>query len=252
MKMNIYIRKCEARVLSRIRIFTFVIILLITHNAISFAQNNFYKSFKIESGNGGLGVVKTFDKGFASITQLGEIVKVDSNINLNFYKRINCDTNLTFHHVIQTTDSGFIIVADNNPFNLYGIGCVVKFDLNGNYLWSKKYFSLSMGNTTNIMDVIASKSNGFYLLTSGCSGGPALTKCSETGEIIWQKVSSHFSSASKIIKYSDDKFLIIGSFLVNNYLTKINVFLADTSGSFLWAKELNYYAFNSTVDAIKT
>lgn len=229
--------------------FAFFLIIL---SSISFAQNTFYKTFDlggwvVENNN-----IRTKDNGFACVTSDRGILKLDSTTQTEFYIRLNSDSIMSFVKMIQTTDSGFIFETPYNHFDIFGIGCVVKFDKNGNYLWSKRYSASESGNT--ISNIISSNNNGFYVLTGGCSGPAILIKCSETGDILWQKKPSNHPglNAYKIINYSEDKFLIAGATMTNYYLQKIDIYLVDTLGNYLWLKEYDNNKFNLFSDIIKT
>ncbi|MDD5572017.1 MAG: T9SS type A sorting domain-containing protein [Bacteroidales bacterium] len=217
---------------------------------ISFAQNTFYKSFNIYDLQD---VIKTYDNGFACVSMNGGILKIDSTNQFEFYKELSCDSTMFFSKIIQTTDSGFVIETQYDPFHNSGLGSVVKFDKSGNYLWTKQYYYPTI-TSNSIWDIFSSENNGFYLVGTGCIGGPILIKCDKTGDIIWQKKSNYTPSILfKTIKYSDDKFLIFGMKVINNYLTKIIIYLVDTSGNFIWLKEFDNNGVNWTcADIIKT
>jgi len=217
-----------------------LLILSLCATTLSFAQSNFYKSFYITNL---YDVIKTNDNGFACLTFNGGILKLDSNTHPQFYKELSSTSTLFFYKIIQTTDSGFIIETPYNPFNSNGIGCVVKFDKNGNYLWTQKYYYPTY-SSNSIKDIISSDNNGFYLLASGCVGSPLLIKCNASGDIIWQKKSSYTAGAMKILRYADNKFLIAGISVVNDYLRKINLYLVDTSGTYLWLKQYSNNGVN--------
>ena len=213
----------------------------------TYTQNNYYKSFNI---SGLSDVIKTYDNGFACLTNPGGILKLDSTTQLQFYKQLSCDFTLCFCKIIQTTDSGFIIETPYNPYDTSGIGCVVKFDKNGNYLWTKRYYHPTP-SSNGISDIISSVNNEFYLLSEGCAGGTVLIECNETGDIIWQKTSNYNTAAMKIIRYSDNKFLIFG-YKIDSSFVKIDIYMVDTSGNYLWLKEYDNNGTNGIRDIVKT
>jgi hypothetical protein len=234
-----------------------VIISLVFHSSILHAQENFYKSFSIDpfgtSNSKIVDVINTYNNGFAYMLLSGGIIVTDSALNIKFYKKLfNDSTNIYFDlNIIQTTDSGYIIGTICYPFANNKLGCVVKFDKNGYYMWSKSYYHPTISSNT-IGSIISSDNNGFYMVAGGCVGGPVLLKCDQLGNIIWQKKINTSNTVLKIVKYSVGKYIIYGEHVYSDYLGKLSVSLVDTSGNFLWVKEYDNSEVNFPVEAHKT
>lgn len=217
--------------------------IFITFCSISFlsSQTNFYKSFNIIDHNCAnyYNVIKTFDNGYACPVEDGGILKLDSLAQFQFCKMISDDTLPRWNMITQTTDSGFIIAkTEINPDNTT-FGSVAKFDKNGNYLWSKKYFNPSnLGRYTR--DIISADNNGFCLLADiYCFKDIALIRCNANGDIIWQKTYNSTGICQNITKYSDSKSLILAIDEVDNIYSLIAIMI-DTSGNQLWSKEYRF------------
>lgn len=227
---------------------TIIFIIAFSIINVSFAQYNFYKSFNIY---GLTEVIETDDGGFACVNAYGNISKIDSTAQIIFHKEISSGFTYSFHNIIQTKDGGFIVQSPNNPINDYGIGTIIKFDYEGNHIWAKRYYFPSV-SSNSIKDIISLEDNGFCIVVSGCAGGSTLIKCNEFGEIMWQKTADDNNSAMKIYKYSDDKFLIFGMKILTDSIVKIHMYMVDTSGNYLWLKELDNGRYNLFTDFIKT
>jgi len=224
-----------------------LLILILTGSSLTFAQETYYKSL---SNIWLYNAIGTYDNGFACI-DWNAIIKLDSNSQLQFYRKLNNDSNITFDNIIQSTDSGFIIESSNNPFNANGIGSVVKFDKTGMQLWTKRFYYPST-SSNELKGIVCSENDQFYLISGGCAGGPVLIKCNKTGDILWQKRSNLSMAVMKIIRFSGDKFLIGGDMSVNDNLQKICLTLVDTSGNFIWMKEYDNNSVNWLNGLIKT
>jgi len=212
----------------------------------SFAQNTFYKSFDILGLNK---VIRTHDNGFACVTNDG-LLKLNSDAEYEFYKTYSNASSFDFTIITQTTDNGYIIGTRNNTQNSQELTRLVKFDKNGNYQWTKRYY-YHTNTTVQTQDIIGSHDNGFYLMGSGCIGSPILLRCDQNGDVIWQK-RSNYSNANRMIKFSDEAFIIAGSSVVSNNNRKVWVSMIDSSGNFLWQKEYNNNRVNFVKDIIQT
>jgi hypothetical protein len=216
-----------------------------------FAQNVFHKLFNISQNSHNFlnDVVKTFDNGFACVTSSGSILKVDSTLEVKFYKKLsNAPAYFNFQHIKQTTDSGFIIAQI--MFDNSAMGMVLKVDKAGNYQWSKKYHV----GSNQLWDILITKNNGFYILSDGCSG-MSLIKCNGLGDILWQKTyASPNLGGLKIVNHSADKILILAIRGIIPYKETIDILTVDTSGNFLGLKEFQSDSNKSYFisDALKT
>jgi hypothetical protein len=219
------------------RIFLLYVVIFIfgLMNHFGIAQTNYYKSihfnsFQVYENS----MIKTLDNGFAIAGYPSSFMKLDTNIQLKFYKRC-IDTAYIFYRMIQTTDSGYVVFSKYN--NVQGNYLIYKFDKNGNFIWSKRYFGLAFTS-----DIMASDDNGFYMGgAAGCPAMTAITRCNSNGDILWQKKSNINEGPMRMLRVSNNKILLMGLHRATDWSGILYLQMADTSGHFLWMKMYEHW-----------
>jgi hypothetical protein len=225
-------------------IFLNMILLWIT--SLSYAQNTFYQSFNVSNPEN---IIQTQDNSFACVTGEG-ILKLDQTFQSQFCQQISLNTEPRFHHIAQTTDNDYIICTRYNQNDNAELCRIARFDQHGNYLWSKRYV-FPINTSVQTHDIISSDDNGFYILGSGCVGAPILIRCDQYGNIIWQR-TTNAQPAQRMIRYSENKLLLAGTSAVDDNNFRINLFMADTAGNFLWFRQFTNNKVNYLTDIINT
>ncbi len=193
------------------------------------SQSTFYKSYEISNFEQ---VIRTHDSGFACVTGSGLLI-LDSETELQHYHTYG-STDADFKLITQTSDNGFIISTRNNFQDPGELAFIVKFDEQGNMIWSKRYV-YPVHTTIQTLDITSAANNGFYILASGCVGSPIILRCNEDGDILWQK-SSNFPYAGKIIMFSEESLIIAGINAESEFNHKVWASMIDTSGNIIWTK----------------
>ena len=186
------------------------------------------------------------------------VLKVDSSGNLIFQKSLNNFGAGHFLNLIQLQDKSFLTCGswtDHYTQNDNWQQCyIVKFDINGNLIWSKKKFNVTPYNYfTQAIEL----SNGNIIVAGALDTGltqtgyyhirTCLLKLNKSGDLISQRYIGQ-SFASEIDEYplslastSDNGFIIASMFPTLNDPTPFNIIKVDSSfcdTSALWCQSL--------------
>lgn len=209
-----------------------------------FAQNDtaIVRTFGGDGEDFGLGMVETYDKGFALIgytssynSNLSDIylVKVDSNCNYLWSKKLGGSEVDQGHSIIETGNKELLICGFSNSYGNSYQGILIKTDSLGNVLWEKNYGSSSWDFLYNVIHL----PNNEYLLTGTSyndlfgTSDMYLIKVDSNGNIIWERYfgGNKDDSGSKSVLINDSIIATIGSKMdeITNkkdfYLIKVNV-----------------------------
>lgn len=190
-------------------------------------------------------VYPTFDGGYIlgcdTYTAAGDddilLIKIDSAGNLSWTKKY--DNGFGGDHisnVIQTVDSGFILIGstDNVSPCCKSDMYVVRTDMNGNVLWRKSYHGTN--NYEYGMSVQQTADGNFVLLGTKYDGpilGPFyiwMLKIDDAGIPLWEGTYGE-GTGYFVNKTSDNGFIITGSISESIALVK-----TDSSGGVEWEK----------------
>lgn len=184
----------------------------------------------------------TSDKGFIScgfITQEDNeandffVLKLDSNLNIEWYKNFGFSKNEACHMVHETPEGDFVVSGDSQDENtgLYNIYCL-KLDKNGNKIWETLLGDdYNNGNQSFIIT-----SDGDYLLVGegttmeSFNFDIVIMKITKDGTLKWfQNVGSNGSEAGFFVTENDNKEYLITGYSTTDtnrpntiFLTKIN------------------------------
>lgn len=169
-------------------------------------------------GDRGTEVVQTSDGGYAIFAHIDDhyltgcdsrdsysmqLIKTDANGQLQWRKTLPQIT--ACRSVLQTSDGGFIIVADPSS----GSNTLFKFDASGNFVWSKNIHFYAYC-------VTAANDSGYYL--AGTNDGYAfatIAKFDADGNMLWSRVPNGDGSAAyAVVALPDGGAAIVGS--INN------------------------------------
>lgn len=202
--------------------------------------------------NGYVAVASVFDWANAFRVH-GYILKTDLNGTLQWSMQVSngASENVRFKHVEQTADGGYLAIGKVSfaaNLDLYYL-TVVKFDANGNILWSKWYDTSSpKGESVNEDDFSVSATltsdGGFITAVNSDKFGAGkddilITKHDASGTIQWSKAygGPEIDQPRCISKTKDGGYVVSGytmSFGFGEqdvYLLKI-----DASGNLIWSK----------------
>jgi hypothetical protein len=116
------------------------------------------------------------------------------------------------HDVQQTSDHGYIIIADYGTLSGYSLGDVylIKTDSNGDTLWTRTYgrdLGLSVRQTSDGGYIVAGEGPP---LGKGLPGGVYLMKTNASGEMSWTRTYGDSSAAYSVRQTSDGGYIIAG------------------------------------------
>ncbi len=201
---------------------------------------------KALGANGNNSVRQTSDGGFITCgSTLNDIFlfKTDANGNIVWKKYFDAGSYEAGNSVIQTTDGGYIITENTGTGSL-GVGDIflIKTDLNGNIVWSKKYVS----NSNDKGKTVLQTNDGGYLIGGEYlrNGSPDMwiIKTDNAGTVQWSKTYTAPNGnmpISAICKTSGGYYIAGDTYdtlsnAANSYLLKIN-----NSGNVVWSKKYN-------------
>ncbi len=210
-------------------------------------------------------VINTYDKGFlivgqsvvpASVSADMYAVKVDSAGNFEWDKYYGGSNFEGASSVIQTPDSGYLVLGFTQSFGPNTKWYLVKTDKYGNQEWDKRYSS----NDNQSGWGITKLNDGNYLMAGGGSDGNArIIKINPTGDIIWQRTYSNPNSEANYFYWArelpDKSIVAVGG---TNNMTEIDagwIVKIDSVGTKLWERKYNktenvdlFYDFIKTDD----
>ncbi len=207
-------------------------------------------------------VRKTFDHGYiitgfttdVNYTQYVYLVKTDSIGDTLWTKRnISPITPQPFggsgngygYDVIQTSDSGFVVVANITDFDTVRIAILIKTNANGDTLWTKKMRRLYGGLATSIKQTTDSGFiiSGAVLMNNSQSPpwGVYLIKTDAVGDTLWTRIltpSSANPCEYSVCQTSDGGYFLAGQiYNFNNSSDDIYILKTDALGDTLWTKK---------------
>lgn len=145
-------------------------------------------------------------------------------------------TGNTYGRVIQTKDSGYVMINNLGVYNNYN-GFIVKLDKMGIVIWQKL---LNLSNSNDNVNDILELTNGNIVLTGSIKNPPdvGLIMLDNTGSLIWCKTygnNNQYDDGSVVIKTNDGGFMISGRYIS---MGTFNAFLlkTDSIGNMQWLK----------------
>jgi len=131
--------------------------------------------------------------------------------------------------MINASDSGFYTVGKYNDN-----GLLIRFDQDGNLLWSKQY---DIGAGT-VFNCVISSYDSCLIIAGKASGRVLLMKTTLSGDTLWTKgfEPSYSSTGLNVIQTADSGLVVCG-FTITPYSNSL-MFIAktDSSGNTVWAK----------------
>lgn len=205
-----------------------------------------YGGSKDDRGNS---IIQTLDNGYvvvgSSKSNDGDVGKNEGNLDfwlvklsnsgtINWKKTFGFSGNDFATSVIQTSDSGFLIIGELDVTSSGGLGnsrtasrhaggdfWAIKLKANGDTEWTK-FFGGTFTDTA--LDVVQTNDNGFIILGTSDSSDTDITnpkgdydfwviKISNTGSLVWEKNlgGSQIDKAAKLTKTNDGNFLCVGN-----------------------------------------
>lgn len=175
-------------------------------------------------------VIQTSDNNFVAVGQLStnysdaSIVKFDADLNVIWENTYTGSKDERFKSVIETSDGNIVAVgiADEINGNIEPAkGLIVKYDKNGNQLWSDTIggtsydeFNSVVETSDNCYAVVGKfKSKDIENLEIKGEADAVIFKYNNEGEILWKKSygGSSYDEFNSIIKTSDGGYIAVGS-----------------------------------------
>lgn len=222
-------------------------------------------SFKLAQFNRGTNVIKNIHNGYllGGYTHNGQmlIASLDDTGKQHYVKQFGTANFDQLHSLLSMQDGGSVAIGTSQTSRntqddifVQGLGrndiYLVKFKADGQVRWSKKY-----GSTDKDIgiDGVETADGGFILLSISKDGNTStvnVSKINDTGNISWvQKFpKSGRQRAFKVIKTSQNNFLISGSFENKNGKDNIRLIKIDEEGNTLWEKNIFSEASESLND----
>ena len=189
-------------------------------------------------------VVPIINSGYIAVGNNGLIIKTDLLGNVEWYKQFTPYIN--FNSAITTNDNCFVTVGEirNNSSNNYE-GLILKFDLNGDTIWSKTVERAE--KYVEITSISQTSDNGFVLSGNTSNFQSFIYKIDAEGNFQWTKtftVNEFRSYLYSIKQTQNGNFIIVGHIargLPSSYW-EFNYILLNISneGDLLWSKK--YFA----------
>ncbi|MEM0232371.1 MAG: hypothetical protein QXG78_04640, partial [Candidatus Methanomethyliaceae archaeon] len=202
-------------------------------------DDSFYSGQQtLDGGYIAVGYTRSFGAGVRDIF----IVKLSSIGNISWAKAIG-GTNSDYGNFIkQTSDGGYILIANTASYGAGGYDIlVIKLDNNGNISWAK-----TIGGANNDYGYsIQPTSDGGYILTGHTyivnNRDILVVKLNGSGDISWAKTmgGSGDDTSFSIHETFDNGYIILGytsSYGVGN--RDIIIIKLDSSGNISWAKTI--------------
>ncbi len=149
------------------------------------------------------------------------------NFSQNSFVRTYYDLNCKLGDgIIQTADSGFVIIGATNENR----AILIKTDKSGDTLWTKVY-----GNTQtypNEKYAVKIISNENYLIGFGNS----LIRTDKNGDIIWEK-TIEYATVLAVNSTLDSCLLVTGFYYENNWNFNLFLMKMDNDGDTIWTKK---------------
>ena len=178
------------------------------------------------------------------------LVKVDKNGNTIWENKIfsqyrDWKNHLFYEETTMSLDiceNGEYIIARNLPHSSHVVE-LLKINQNGNKIWSREFYSSSVGSIKNCPDggiILA----GGYWKDNDCYNEncwhASLLKLNKDGVITWRKTYQRkfATDFASIELTANGEFILIGRFGTKNYQTTPYIFKIDKSGNEIWKTEL--------------
>jgi len=170
------------------------------------------------------------------------VIKTDTNLNIQWTKSYGGGSNDLNNHILQTSDSGLLIIGSTSSFGAgFSDGYVIRTDQNGDTLWAKTFGTPELEGLGRALEL----SNKRILVTGGLSDVSDsymyVLMLEQTGGTIWSKLykpDDGVTGNQYIAQLSSSSFIIIGN-SSNAGITGILMMSIDTTGIVLWSKVYN-------------
>lgn len=239
----------------------------------AFGQNeSFYKVFDFDSTSIAYKALQTPDGGYIVAGGIKKnnddvyLLKLDSNGDTLWTKTFGDNSRDWAVDICITADDQYLVVGRKDHYidissngEAYGKIWILKFDVNGEIIWSKAY-----GDDFNnyAKKVVKTKDGGY--IVSGVKGNQKINymgdawvlKLDELGDTVWTKTlhfSNYLSEGNSIIESSENEYIITGSTSIGS-LADAGIFCAKLTygGDTLWTRVFEGYSGNDIVETADT
>lgn len=205
------------QMLTRTLAFCIIAILVISQNAYTQAPDTLWtktlgydgKEYftSVEKTTDGGFILGGFTESFFSDSSAYWLMQLDNNGNTVWDKVFRADEKYDNQHAFQTSDGGFAIAGDGDPW-------LIKTDADGNVTWQQA--TSILGSSVKMESAEETTDNGF--IACGSAGGDGvdnafIAKTNSLGVPEWLKTfsSEHDMRAMKAIETSDGGFAVAGT-----------------------------------------
>lgn len=208
--------------------------------------------------NQGLSVKQTFDNGYivtgyttnSNYEGMVYLVKTDSSGDTLWTKKLSSPVSFggQAKDVIQTTDSGYVLIANGTYFSSDTLGIIflMKTDKNGDTLWTKKInllngpFGFSLKQTIDGGFIIA---GAVIVATNPTHFALLMVKTDAYGDTLWTKIHvdpiTNNLRASSVQQTSDGGYFLVGTKVYTiPYELYMHIEKTDANGDTIWTKDL--------------
>lgn len=178
----------------------------------------FYDVSKVSDGFIAVGSYVYEEKQLSLNTRDGLIAKYDLDGNFLWSKNYQVLGDTEFKRIL-VVDDGFIAIGQSIYENMEignhqnGGGIIVKYDFDGNIIWSNNFG----GNKSGIFESIVMVTDGYIVCGKDASNYGMLVKFDKEGNRLWVKNYANTDAVGFTdIKLKDDKLYIASSYNVSN------------------------------------
>ncbi|MBK7429415.1 MAG: T9SS type A sorting domain-containing protein [Bacteroidetes bacterium] len=174
----------------------------------------------------------TYDGGCALLATYGReifLLKLDSSGNLTFRKVYGTSQIRSISRIIQTTDSGFILlyVDDQIGNPSFSFNQLVRVNSVGDTLWTRRFIDY-----VNSSDLAIYLNGDIYLLYNS----NRLLRLDSSGTTIWDltfQSNGYDINLMEIVGFKNGNIVLKDLMQVSNVLDTSSIYIIDTSGTFI-------------------
>jgi hypothetical protein len=229
---------------------------------------------KASGGNGndhGRSIIKTNDGGYAvtgytnSYNPLNAyemfIAKYDLNGTLIWNKNLDESYGYAYgHSIVQTSDGGYAVTGETNSRGNGSIDMfIIKFNSNGDIVWTKTWHAIGGINTNQIGRSIVQTSDGGYAVTGetnivNSGGNMFIVKYDSNGNVIWNKIwgGVNYEVGNSIIQTSDGGYAIAGETGYGAGMGDALIVKYNSGGNLVWSRTLGGSMYDKGYSIIQT
>jgi hypothetical protein len=207
------------------------------------AQNTFQKTIGGNGEDDCVDLIVSFDGGYVMTGMTNSfgagnydvfLNKIDSIGNILWYKTYGGSDYDYGWSLVQTPDSGFIVVGATSSFSTGNQDIyVIRTNSIGDTIWTKTYGTINDDWASSLIETF----DGNFVI-SGNSSGIFLIKIDISGNILWTKAFSSSSDGynASVVQSDDGGFVIAGKIYSTTSIYDVVLLKTDSTGNLIWNK----------------